>query len=443
MHKLADIHVREGTASVPKHLPPSRADVALAAKGALLLFPMGPIGNELFPDVMHIALLLAAAILLHANKSLRKGFSCTQICLPAAAFISLVATYPAITYRLFPLDMLIEIMRLFGLIGLCALEVRFINERERDAGELFVYTLVPARRIALAAIAALLAFLIAVSTYCGMQRSNMHFYVNLFRLLDFFGILLFALGTSRSFQDYLTNLIGFLVGLISWLLVASFSRIQVIHVAEESLTVVLAFYCLVLSLLGLWFEAHSRERRAKRFRATEPLVAALERHTSYRMLSQREREVASLLVNGRTLQEIATMLSISPSTVGTYRKRILQKMGFATKGELIAHAHQLVSDPAREKTSTNEAGSRNVTVAAIEATLVSLGVVEKDAEVLALVATGKTTKQISSDLFISPSSVSQRRQRGYRALGIHSKRELLARIGANTGNAQTSSAGKA
>jgi DNA-binding NarL/FixJ family response regulator len=45
-------------------------------------------------------------------------------------------------------------------------------------------------------------------------------------------------------------------------------------------------------------------------------------------LSSREFEIMCMIGSGKTIQEISVLLSLSRSTVGTYRSRILQKMNF-------------------------------------------------------------------------------------------------------------------
>jgi len=49
-------------------------------------------------------------------------------------------------------------------------------------------------------------------------------------------------------------------------------------------------------------------------------------------------------VSGQGIKEIAGELGISPSTIGTHRARILEKLGLKTRAELIRYAmeHQLV-----------------------------------------------------------------------------------------------------
>ncbi|MCU1267855.1 MAG: response regulator with a DNA-binding domain [Acidobacteria bacterium] len=62
--------------------------------------------------------------------------------------------------------------------------------------------------------------------------------------------------------------------------------------------------------------------------------------TKHEALSDREFEVLRLIASGKTLSEIANTLSLSDSTISTYRGRILEKMGMKTNAELIHYAIQ-------------------------------------------------------------------------------------------------------
>src|SRR5438093_3625560 len=61
-------------------------------------------------------------------------------------------------------------------------------------------------------------------------------------------------------------------------------------------------------------------------------------------LSDREFQVMRLIASGKTVSEIARMLSLSVRTISTYRARILEKTGMKTNAELTHYAfqHQLV-----------------------------------------------------------------------------------------------------
>jgi len=58
----------------------------------------------------------------------------------------------------------------------------------------------------------------------------------------------------------------------------------------------------------------------------------------YQSLSEREREVFFLLVQGLTNQQIAEKLVISPSTVQTHRSRIMQKLSLGVRADLVRYA---------------------------------------------------------------------------------------------------------
>ena len=55
-------------------------------------------------------------------------------------------------------------------------------------------------------------------------------------------------------------------------------------------------------------------------------------------LSDREYEVLTLIARGKTVREIAEVLSLSHKTIGIYRARALRKMEMKTTAELIQYA---------------------------------------------------------------------------------------------------------
>jgi two-component system, NarL family, response regulator NreC len=62
-------------------------------------------------------------------------------------------------------------------------------------------------------------------------------------------------------------------------------------------------------------------------------------------LSPREREILQLVAEGKTSQEIAERLSISPKTVDTYRSRLMDKIGVDDVAGLVRFAiqHEVIS----------------------------------------------------------------------------------------------------
>jgi DNA-binding NarL/FixJ family response regulator len=61
---------------------------------------------------------------------------------------------------------------------------------------------------------------------------------------------------------------------------------------------------------------------------------------AHEALSDREFEVMRLIASGKTVGEIAELISLSDSTISTYRARILEKMGMKTNAELTRYGIQ-------------------------------------------------------------------------------------------------------
>jgi two-component system, NarL family, response regulator NreC len=59
---------------------------------------------------------------------------------------------------------------------------------------------------------------------------------------------------------------------------------------------------------------------------------------SYDLLTGREREILQLLAEGKANKEVATALNISPYTVETHRRHILEKLNLHNPAELILYA---------------------------------------------------------------------------------------------------------
>lgn len=73
----------------------------------------------------------------------------------------------------------------------------------------------------------------------------------------------------------------------------------------------------------------------------EALVVEIEKGTDrppHESLSAREFEVMRLIASGKTVGEIADILSLSVTTISTYRARVLQKMAMRTNAELTHYA---------------------------------------------------------------------------------------------------------
>lgn len=82
----------------------------------------------------------------------------------------------------------------------------------------------------------------------------------------------------------------------------------------------------------------------------EKLVSDLDTTSGKRMhelLSDREFDVLRLIASGKSISEIGTMLCLSPTTISTYRARILLKFNMKTNADLILYAleHKLIPGP--------------------------------------------------------------------------------------------------
>lgn len=76
-------------------------------------------------------------------------------------------------------------------------------------------------------------------------------------------------------------------------------------------------------------------------RVAQELITKLENRQEtdlHKNLSNREYQILCMLGGGKQLTEIASLLSLSPKTIGTYRNRILDKLKLRTTGELIRYA---------------------------------------------------------------------------------------------------------
>ena len=60
---------------------------------------------------------------------------------------------------------------------------------------------------------------------------------------------------------------------------------------------------------------------------------------SYSTLTRREREVLTLIAAGHTNREMAESLVVSPETVKTHVRHVLNKFGVARKAEICALIH--------------------------------------------------------------------------------------------------------
>ena len=73
-------------------------------------------------------------------------------------------------------------------------------------------------------------------------------------------------------------------------------------------------------------------------------VTGTDKKETHESLSSREYQIFRMIIDGRTVKEIAGELSLASTTVSSYRTRILEKMGMKTNLDLMRYAldHQLI-----------------------------------------------------------------------------------------------------
>lgn len=76
----------------------------------------------------------------------------------------------------------------------------------------------------------------------------------------------------------------------------------------------------------------------------------------YTLLSSREREVLKLLARGYSLKEIGDKLYLSIKTVDTYKTRIMEKLNFTKKSQIVSYAlkYGFISENKNTKASENK-----------------------------------------------------------------------------------------
>lgn len=89
-----------------------------------------------------------------------------------------------------------------------------------------------------------------------------------------------------------------------------------------------------------FFGAHAARALAEAFQRDEPVP-----EDPYGRLTNREREIFQLVVEGKTNREIAELLCISPKTVDNHRTRLMEKLGLHSTAELVRYAakHKLLT----------------------------------------------------------------------------------------------------
>ena len=88
----------------------------------------------------------------------------------------------------------------------------------------------------------------------------------------------------------------------------------------------------------LLFEDHARARMLAGVEKLADAVREDSEKERHELLSDREFDVFKLLASGSSVSEIANQLSLSTTTVSTYRTRILSKMNIRSNADLTRYA---------------------------------------------------------------------------------------------------------
>jgi len=88
-----------------------------------------------------------------------------------------------------------------------------------------------------------------------------------------------------------------------------------------------------------YFGPHATRALAEAYQSDRPLA-----DDPFERLTDREREIFQLVVEGKTNAQIADMLFISPKTVDNHRTRMMEKLGVHGTAELVRFAakHKLI-----------------------------------------------------------------------------------------------------
>lgn len=90
----------------------------------------------------------------------------------------------------------------------------------------------------------------------------------------------------------------------------------------------------------VYFGPHASRALAEAYQSDRPLPA-----DPFERLTDREREIFQLVVEGKTNSQIAELLFISPKTVDNHRTRMMEKLGIHGTAELVRFAakHKLLT----------------------------------------------------------------------------------------------------
>lgn len=132
-------------------------------------------------------------------------------------------------------------------------------------------------------------------------------------------------------------------------------------------------------------------------------------------LSPAQARIMAALVAGKSIEEIATEMGVTPSTVCTQISRVREKLGAHTTAQaaaLFERRRRLSRRMAQELQRGAETPKR------------------PDDVLLTCLARGMSTKEIAADLGVVPDTVRQRVRRQRELLGARNNEQLVARYAA-------------
>ncbi|QSB16514.1 helix-turn-helix transcriptional regulator [Natronosporangium hydrolyticum] len=130
-------------------------------------------------------------------------------------------------------------------------------------------------------------------------------------------------------------------------------------------------------------------------------------------LTERELGVISLLSTGHSVSDIAHLLQISPHTVDNHKRRLFAKLHADSQQLVVSRAAAL---------GLLEADDRQHPAAAADPPELTV----REQQILALLARGRTIRQVGRALGIAAKTVENTQTRLYRKLGTHNRAETLA-----------------
>ncbi len=398
-------------------------DIALLVCGvALLAAPHTPmLDSNIMFRLLTSAVPVAASFFLyaHVGATVRLSVACTAamtLCLGLLPFF-----VPPGTTAALPLG---------ALVGICKTPLLLSWVAEFSASSMtgerhtpYRTSISKLRTLGLLATTCAVSFLFELSSFClavdtrGTASIATHVSATVLHAAMYALLLLYAKRSPSNGTPALYTLSAIGFGQILWDAMPNHAALSIHSAVDGLLAMVYITLCLFITLLLIWAQTKKRTRSAIVFAASRPHIQQFQQGKQAQLLSNRERQIAVLLLDGLTQKEIAKLLAISPASVATYYQRMFKKMHVTSKSEFI--------QACSPRTGSEQAAEEEVRKAIARIAEGELDHTSTTAHVLMRIVEGKTARQIASELYISPSTVSKHRKKGYRALGVSNKRELL------------------